>query len=110
MTATIEFVTDWTAEGQRPAGQPGTVNRNHRQPGWEYPAVRDEQGRVWFWRDTTTSASRWIFAPGRLAESFIPGEEWQSSCDHAQGVGYRTCDTETDCLSLRREHERTWGR
>jgi len=117
-TTTQHVVADWTAEGRRPAGQPGEVGRNHGAgAAWSYPAVKDAEGRVWFWRDTTDSAGRWILAPVRLAESFAPGEEWQADCDHNHtGRSYfdktpwRTCDTEADCLSLRREHERTWGR
>lgn len=104
-------ITDWTAEGHRPAGQPGEVGRNHGAgASWTYPAVKTEDGRVLYWRDTTDSAGRWLAAPTLLAASFQPGPEWQSSCDHAHGVGYRTCDTETDCISLRREDERRWGR
>ncbi|HEY1179342.1 MAG TPA: hypothetical protein VGF17_24570 [Phytomonospora sp.] len=103
-------ITDWTAQGHRPAGQPGTVGRNHGAgASWTYPAVRDDEGRVWFWRDTTDSAGRWIAAPARLAASFEAGEDWQADCDHLHAAPHQTCTFEADCVSLRREDERTWG-
>ena len=112
MSATSELVVpEWTADGQRPAGQPGEVGRNHGAgASWTYPAVTDVQGNVWFWRDTTDSAGRWIAAPPMLADSFTPGEDWMADCDHAGPRPHMTCDTEADCISLRRERERTWGR
>lgn len=109
--STVATVQDWVAEGQRPAGQPGEVGRDHGAgASWSYPAVKDAEGRVWFWRETTDSAGRWIEAPPMLADSFAPGEEWQADCDHAHATPWRTCDTAADCWSLRREDERTWGR
>ncbi|MER7070944.1 hypothetical protein [Terrabacter sp. NPDC000476] len=102
---------------ERPAGQPGEVSQGKlrvRQSGerfgLSYPAVRDDAGVVFYWRDTESATAHWMVAPARLAESFIPGEEWQADCDHAHSVPWRTCDTEVDCLSLRREEEWTWGR
>ena len=111
-TATDHLVIpEWTADGSRPAGQPGEVGRNHGAgAAWTYPAVRDAEGTVWFWRDTTSSAGRWIAAPPVLADSFIPSEEWEADCDHAHATPWRRCDSEADCLSLRREHYRRWGR
>lgn len=101
---------DLVAEGTRPAGQPGSVNRQHRHPGWEYPAVQTPAGTVLFWRDTQDSAGRWIVAPARLAASFVAGPEWQASCTHLHHLPWQTCDSEADCAALDREHERTWGR
>jgi hypothetical protein len=34
---------------------------------------------------------------------------WQASCDHLHGTPWRTCDTEADCISLRKESEPRWG-
>lgn len=100
-----------TAEGRRPAGQPGEVGRNHGAgASWSYPAVKDTDGRVWYWRDTTSSAGRWLAAPPLLAASFEAGPEWQADCDHVHATPWRTCDTENDCTSLRREEARRWGR
>lgn len=87
----------------RPAGQPGIV----RGP-YEYPAVQGEDG-VTYWCDTTGSASRWIAAPGRMADTFQPDEEWKADCPHEHGVSWRTCDTYADCLALKREDEAKWG-
>lgn len=105
MTALPVHIT-WTAEGKRPAGQPGTVNRNHRVPGWSYPAVATEDDRIFFWSD---GADHWMLAPTLLAASFEAGEEWQADCDHLHGLPWRTCDTEADCISLRRESEPRWS-
>jgi hypothetical protein len=107
--APAPLVIDWTAEGKRPAGQPGTVNRNHRVAGWSYPAVEIDDDRVMFYRDTTDDAGHWMLAPPILAGSFEPGEDWQASCDHLHGTPWRTCDTEADCISLRKESEPRWG-
>lgn len=87
----------------RPAGQPGTVNREHRHSGWTYPAVKTDDGTVLYWRDTDTSAGRWLAAPPRLAASFEPGPDWQADCQHVESTPWRTCDTEADCLALQRE-------
>jgi hypothetical protein len=89
---------------ERPAGQPGEVKQ-----GFAYPAVRDDAGVVFYWRDTESATAHWMVAPARLAESFIAGPEWQADCDHQHSVPWRTCDTENDCLSLRREEARIGG-
>ena len=111
MSAVVEAtVTDWTAGGARPAGQPGTVGRNHGAgASWSYPAVKIADGAVLYWRHTTDSAGRWIAAPPRLAASFESGPEWQAECDHAHHEPWRACEFEADCLSLRRDDDRAWG-
>ncbi len=108
MTTTKTPVLDWVAEGTRPAGQPGTVNRHGFA--WSYPAVQLTDGRVFYWRDSTESAGRWIEAPARLADSFEAGPEWLVRCVHAHGgVPYRWCTDESGCVALQRADERTWG-
>lgn len=94
-----------TRQLERPQGQPGCV----RGP-FEYPAVQSTDGTVRYWNDTTDEAAHWIVAPARLAETFEPGPEWQSRCDHIHGAAYRTCYSEAQCDSLARDDERTWGR
>lgn len=109
MTTTQSVVADWVAQGARPAGQPGTVGRDHGAgASWSYPAVRtpDPNGRVFFWRDTEDSAGRWINAPSGLAATFQPAEEWTASCDHQHALPWQTCAFEADCASLRREEAR----
>lgn len=104
----------------RPPGQPGevtqgrtereTVWRDYEWTGLRYPAVRDEQtGIVRYWRDSESESAHWIVAPPLLASSFEPGPEWQADCDHVQTLPWRTCDTEADCRSLRREEARAAG-
>lgn len=93
----LQSAADWVAEGQRPAGQPGRVNREHRVSGWSYPAVQLADGRVFYWRDTTYSAARWLEAPARLAESFESGPEWQVRCEHLNAVPWAPCDSEVEC-------------
>lgn len=39
MTAAAPVVTDWTAEGTRPAGQPGEVVRDHGADSWYYRPI-----------------------------------------------------------------------
>lgn len=116
MTAAAPVVTDWTAEGTRPAGQPGEVRRAHGES-WSYPAVRTADGRVLYWMDLGGRRGSWLLAPPLLADSFQPGEEWQADCDHNHtgrsffdATPWRTCDTEADCVSLRREQATRWGR
>ena len=93
---------DWVAEGQRPAGQPGEVGGRYGAA-FVYPAVTDPTGRVWHWRDTDTTAGRWIATTRRLAATFVPGPEWQASCDHAGPVPWRGCDTEAECITRAKE-------
>jgi hypothetical protein len=98
----------------RPEGQPGTVwygyERTDQQFGEEpetvtvgltYPAVKGET--LWLWRD-----GQWIDSPG-YARYFVSGEEWQADCDHEHTLPWQTCDTEAECLSLRREDARKWA-
>lgn len=80
----------------RPEGQPGTV-----RAAFTYHAVLNDHG-TWFWRDGS-----WLRAPHRLAAKFTAGPDWQERCDHEPGgLPWRTCDSEADCLSLRREEGR----
>ena len=92
-----------TIDTTRPDGQPGAVNRRHRHPGWTYPAVQRPDGSVLFWRDTTDSAGRWVEAPPVLASSFEAGPDWQEHCPHEHGAPWRPCDSEADCVALKRE-------
>ncbi|WP_076260830.1 hypothetical protein [Intrasporangium flavum] len=104
-------VADWVAAGARPAGQPGRVGRNHGAgASWSYPAVKTDEGRVFFWRDSETSAGQWIEAPAGLAASFDADEDWKADCDHQHAAPWQTCAFEADCVALRLEEERTWGR
>lgn len=105
----------------RPEGQPGTAWygdeheewQSHIFPGDEeegratvrtglsYPGVLDDDGTLRIWRD-----GEWIVSPGYL-DHFEAGPEWQADCYHGDGrLPWRTCDTEADCLSLRREEAR----
>lgn len=98
MTALIDTTT-------RPDGQPGTVARQRgKSYGWSYPAVQLPDGKVAYWRDTETTAGKWLIAPPGLAASFEQGPEWQADCRHHDaGAPYRTCDSETDCVARRHE-------
>lgn len=94
----------------RPEGQPGTAWYGNVRESWEgeqitaglrYPAVLDDTGIVQIWRD-----GQWIASPG-FTPFFEAGPEWQADCYHGDGrLPWRTCDTEADCLSLRREEAR----
>jgi hypothetical protein len=96
----------------RPEGQPGNVWAGEERESWDfpgetvvmglrYPAVKGDT--LWIWRDGS-----WIEAPGYV-DYFEPGPEWQARCDHEHQLPWRTCDTEAECLSLRREEHRVWG-
>ena len=114
MTAAPQVLAglDWTAEGRRPAGQPGHVNIGRRtvhsdawdedyHTGLSYPAVLTATGVVILWRD-----SGWHPMSPALAETFTPGPEWQSRCTHRHAVAWWPCLTEAQCDALAREEER----
>ena len=112
MTAAAQSLAglDWTAEGHRPAGQPGHVNigRTTRRDAWDedyhtglsYPAVLTATGVVVLWRD-----SGWHPMSPALAETFTPGAEWQSRCTHLHAVAWWPCLTAAQCDALAREEE-----
>jgi hypothetical protein len=117
MTAAPQFLAglDWTAEGHRPAGQPGKVSigRTTRRfadadfhTGLSYPAVRLASGEVWYWRETTNTGPGWLQAYPALAATFVPGPEWQSRCTHLHAVAWWPCLTAAQCDALAREEER----
>jgi hypothetical protein len=93
----------------RREGQPGTVSIGKsvrgvgRHFGLTYPAVRTSAGEVWYWRDTTRSAGQWLQAYPSLADTFEAGPDWQEHCPHEHGAPWRTCDSEADCIALKRE-------
>ena len=111
-TAAAQFLADldWTAEGHRPAGQPGHVNigRTRRQlwgepeyhTGLSYPAVLTTTGVIVLWRD-----SGWHPMSPALAETFTSGPEWQSRCTHLHAVAWWPCLTAAQCDALAREEE-----
>jgi hypothetical protein len=112
MTAAPQSLADldWTAEGHRPAGQPGHVNigrttrrdacRVDYHTGLTYPAVLTATGVVVLWRD-----SGWHPMSPALAETFTPGPDWQARCTHLHALPTWTCLTEAQCDALAREEE-----
>ena len=98
MTAAPQSLADldWTAEGHRPAGQPGKVTG-----AWEYDATQTATGLVLYWRDRA-----YRVAPPGLAATFVPGPEWKSRCHHLHALPTWTCLTEAQCDALAREEER----
>lgn len=100
----------WTAEGLRPHGQPGSVWYGEEREssiwpgeviriGLSYPAVLDDEGDLYIWRD-----SGWIESNG-YSDFFDPDEEWKSECTHSHAVPWRTCDTRSQCWSLTTKEE-----
>ena len=86
---------DWTAEGHRPAGQPGTV-----RGAWKYWATLTDSGLVLYWRD-----GGYRVASAALAATFVPGPEWKRHCHHLHALPTWTCLTEAQCDALAREEE-----
>lgn len=77
----VAVVQDWVAEGQRPAGQPGEVGRDHGAgAAWSYPAVKDAEGRVWrpvvdwedFYEVSSDGRVRSIDRPGVVGRELRP--------------------------------------
>jgi hypothetical protein len=65
--------------------------------GLSYPAVLAADGTLRIWRD-----GQWIESPG-CVEWFSAGPDWQEHCPHEHGAPWRTCDSEADCVALKRE-------
>ena len=103
---------------ERPHGQPGEVSFTRARKirewfqadgdewsaeryvtyGVTYPAVQEpNDGDLWIWRDSETSAPGWIKANGWI-NHFTPAPEWTADCPHAHGdVPYRWCTDQTEC-------------
>lgn len=92
------------ASDHRPQGTPG-VYRGHVSK-TRFEVVLDRDGLLWHRRQVTTREALWMPMPGWDADRFEADDvpEWVIDCPHD-----RVCDTEADCVSLRREHERIWG-